>query len=203
MSADPSDTLSSVHDSLEGRTPPDPALVREFERAIVSHRGRMFAVCNRIVRNDQLAEEITNEALLIAYRKLATFERRGSLSTWLCGIAKHLAMNAVRKKGELLTEDGVVESEDPARGPLRSLSSAERRRVVLDALSELPSQEQDIVFLRYIENLPHEAIEGALGLDDSVSVRAVLQRAKNHLRKKVSARLEQMGHGLSFVGTRE
>lgn len=183
------------------RVPPDPRIVAEFDALVRRSHERIFRMCNRILRNDEVAREVAQDALETAYRKLAEFDQRSSLSTWICGIARNLALNKVRRRGELLAEDGVIEAADPSAGVLRVLSRAERTHVVHQASqASLTPLEQEVVHLRYVENLPYEVIAAELELAGGrKEVHAVMERAKRHLRKELPRRLALLGRGMSFV----
>jgi RNA polymerase sigma-70 factor, ECF subfamily len=198
-----SDSLLRTREAIERGTL-DPALKAEFEQTIRAHSGRIFRTCLRVVRNEQRAEELTQEALIVALSKLGSFSGRSTLSTWLCGIAKHLALNEVRKKGELLSEDGILEDREDvdALSALRQLSRLEREQVITDSASaSLDPQEQEIVYLRYVENLPYDTIESLLALEPDNRPRGALQRIKRKMKKDLQRRLEDLGHGLSFIRT--
>jgi RNA polymerase sigma-70 factor, ECF subfamily len=207
MSEDSTDegTVSHTRDVVEGRAAPDPKLLAELVLLVRKHRSRIYNVCYGITRQPQLSDELTNDALVIALQKLPTFDGRSKLSTWVCGIAKFHTLNQVRKMGELLTEDGVVEPADEGSSVLKDLSRAERIAVVREvARSCLDAVEQEGVDLRYVENLPYEAIAGCMGLaGGSEDVRALLVRAKRKLRPAMRERLKQLDHSMSFIRTRD
>lgn len=202
---DLSELASSV---LEGRQPVDPALRAEFERLIATSVERVRAACRQHVRDPQRAEELAQEALLVAYRKLPEYEGRSKLSTWVIGIAKNLARNEARKRGELLTEDGVLDTGDEAISALRSLSRAEREQAVTEASACLDPVEQEAVYLRYVEGLPRDEIDTLLGDELAArgfaksGTRGLLQSCKRKLQDSMKTWLEDHGHGTSFLRTR-
>ena len=60
-------------------------------------------------------------------------------------------------------------------------------------------QAQEAVALRYVEHLPVDEITSLLGLTDKSGARGVLQRCKRKLKRELSRRLAELGHGTSFV----
>jgi RNA polymerase sigma-70 factor, ECF subfamily len=204
LSAADDSAITHTRDAIEGRAALDPTVLAEFEAMIRQHAARIYAVCLRIVRDPELARDVQQDALLTAYRKLPEFEGRSSLSTWMCGIARHTAMNRVRKREELLAEDGLVDPVSPDAGVLKALSRAEREQLVRDAAAAcLDAAEQDAVHLRYAESLPYDAIAGCLGLGGANDVRVLLQRSSRRLKSELSRRLGDLGHSMSFVRTRD
>lgn len=198
---DAADSVRRTCEAVERGTL-DPELLAEFERTIRGHRSKIFSVCYRVVRDAQRAEELTQDTLLVALSKLGSFRGASTLSTWLCGIATNLAFNAVRKKGELLLEDGIlggVEPEDrDTVTALRSLSRQERAHVLKSAAAEcLNPREQDILYMRCVENLPYETIDALLGLAPDEG-RVALQRSKRRLKPELLRRASALGHGPSF-----
>ncbi|MEZ4318317.1 MAG: sigma-70 family RNA polymerase sigma factor [Myxococcota bacterium] len=178
------------------------ALERDFEELAARHRDRLFRVCLRVVGDRERAEELTQDALLTAFRKLGEYEGRSSFGTWVCGIGKHLALNDVRRRREFLTEDGVLDAEDPGLVALRGLRRQEREELLRQASTELlDPMEQEVVYLRYAEQMPRSRIAELLELGDENEVRVTLQRCKRRLEKGLRARLEQLGHGTSFIRT--
>ena len=61
--------------------------------------------------------------------------------------------------------------------------------------------EQEVVYLRYSEQMSRSTIAEVLGLSDDNEVRVMLQRCKRRLEKGLRQRLEQLGHGTSFIRT--
>lgn len=176
---------------------------RDFGAITEKHRARVVALCRRIVGNDQLAQDVAQDAFALAYQKLDTFEGRSTISTWLFGIARLTAMGVVRRKQEALTDDGIVDLSDPGVSTLKELGREERDALIRAAAEAcLEPLEQEIAHLRYVENLPRERIGAMLGLGDAEAVRAHLVRIKRRMQKAVRERLVLLGHGTSFLRTR-
>ncbi len=170
----------------------------DLDRLFDAHRARVRALCLRMTGDPARADDLVQETLLVAYRRLPEFHGGARFGTWIYGIARNLCLNAVRKKSDLLTEDGVIEAGDPRDGVWRALRREERAALIREAASALDSEEQEAVHLRYVEGLPLPRIDAILGLTGS-GARAVLQRSKRKLRAEVIRRLEEMGHGRSFL----
>lgn len=175
----------------------------EFDRLAERHAAEVYAVCRRIVRDPERAQELAQDAWVTAAERLASFEGRSRFSTWVCGIAKLHCMNAVRKREDLLSEDGLVDPADPLDGSvLKSLSRAERQQLVREAaVAVLDELEQEAVYLRYEEMLPREEIAQILGLTQASGARGLLQRCSRKLRPELKRRIAELGRGMSFVRT--
>ena len=181
----------------EGTPVPD-ALMREIDDLFAKAQPQVFFVCRRIVGDDERALDIAQDALLTGYRKLHTFRGEGQLSTWLYGIAKGLSLNAIRRRRDLLTEDGVVEQQAEELGTLSKLRREEREALFQAAASELSELEQEAIYLRYVEEMPQERITEVLGITQSSGARGVLQACRRKLGRALRARLQELGHGSSF-----
>lgn len=179
---------------------PSPSLAAELDRLFDAHRDRVRRLCLRLTGDPQRADELVQETLLVAWRRLPEFHGGARFSTWIYGIARNLCLNAVRKRSELLTEDGVVEANDPAADALRRLQRGERERLVREAAAALDPQEQEAVHLRYVLGLPLDRIDELLGLRGS-GARGLLQRCRRKLGREVARRLAELGHGRSFLYT--
>jgi RNA polymerase sigma-70 factor (ECF subfamily) len=176
-------------------------LQRDIDAMFAEHEGRVYAHCYRRVRDEQRARELAQDVLLIAYQKLDDYEPPNKFSTWLYGIARNVCMRAMARRRELLADDGLIEPSDPARPVLRHLLAHERERVVTDAMSALGPDEQEAVYLRYVQELPYEEIDRLMKLDSASGARGLLQRCSRHLRRELPLRIRALGHGSSFVRT--
>lgn len=184
---------------MAGTLPPDPTLAKTLDRLFAAHQDRVYAVCLRIVGDQEKARELAQDTLLTAYEKLPTFRGDCKFSVWLYGIARFLCFNAVRRRGELLVEDEVLNKTDPRTGALTQLRQQERELLLIRAMSVLTSEEQEAVHLRYVEHMPQDRISQVLDLDSSSGARGLLQRCRRKLRRELYRRLEEMGHGSSFI----
>ena len=177
------------------------ALQRDVDELFGQHEGRVYAQCYRRVRDEQRARELAQDVLLIAFQKLDEYEGRGKFSTWLYGIARNVCMRSMERRRELFAEDELIEPADPARTVLRHLLAHERERVVTDAMSALGPDEQEAVYLRYVQELSYEEIDRVMKLDTSSGARGLLQRCSRHLKQELPLRIRALGHGSSFIRT--
>ncbi|MEZ4319876.1 MAG: sigma-70 family RNA polymerase sigma factor [Myxococcota bacterium] len=186
---------------VDASTPPDRVqhLLDQVDRLFADHQDLVYATCLRYVGRPELARDLAQDALLKAYRKLPTFRGESKFSTWLVAIARYECLNALRKAGDQLTVDGIVEASDAAGSVLASLRRREREILLQQAAAAvLDPEEQQAVWLRYGEGLPLERIEAVLHLEGASGVRGVLQRCKRKLQRELRRRLEELGQGSSL-----
>lgn len=173
-------------------------LKRRVEQLFSDAQPRVYAICRKLVGDPERAREICQDSMLIGLRKLDNYRGEGRLSTWLYGIARGEALNAIRRKSETLTDDGVLEMGDPALSVLSSFRREERETVLRKAAASLPELERRAIHLRYVEGVPQERITEILGLDNASGARGLLQKSRRHLERALREALEELGHGSSF-----
>ncbi len=160
----------------------------------------VYAVCMKFVGEPERARELAQDTLLVAWGKLEQYDGRCRFSTWLYGIARNLSFNAIRRHGELLTADGVLEEGEAGTTVLLGLLQEERESLLTAAAAAVLSPiEQEAIHLRYVENLPQDRITELLALQQSTGARGLLQRCRRKLDRELRRRLAEMGRGSSFI----
>ena len=174
-----------------------------FKTIVETHQRRVINVAYRLLRNREDAEDVAQETFLRVYLSAKSYKPKAELSTYLYTIATNLALNRLRKKKRLrwfsldqLEEDeetgfGQEAPADPADRPDESLERAEREVVVRRALDALPPAQKTAVVLSRYEGLSYKQIAEVMGLSVS-AVESKLHRAKQTLRKKLSAYFEEL-----------
>jgi RNA polymerase sigma factor (sigma-70 family) len=127
-----------------GDTHATEAFVARFQR-------RVFGLARAITRDDGLAEDVAQEALLRAWRHASAYDpRRGSVVTWLLTITRNLAIDQLRVRRPTAVDPAVVlATVAPAPGPGPSetaevMHDVERLR---EALASLPVDQQRAIVL--------------------------------------------------------
>jgi RNA polymerase sigma-70 factor (ECF subfamily) len=192
--------IQAVIGAMNGTAPADPALVDKLDGLFAAQQPRIYRLCLRMVGDPERAQELAQDAMLTAYRSLPGYRGDSTFSTWLYGIARNLCLNSIRRRGELLSADGVIEVGDPGRSALSELRLHERE-ALLTAASQavLDPLEQEAVYLRYVEGMPQDRITEVLGIEDKSGARGILQRCRRKLQREIRARLALLGHGSSFI----
>ena len=158
-----------------------------FEELVRRHQRRVYAVARRIVRAHDVADDVSQEAFVRAWRSLDRFEAGRPFAPWVCRIAANLAINHVRSPRA--REDGLPEghAETPARdaGPLGSVLDAEAGRALDAAVAALPAEQRAVFVLRSVEEMSYEAIAEALSLSPG-TVMSRLFRAREKLARALA-----------------
>lgn len=122
------------------------AFVRRFER-------RVFGLAVSVTRDRGLAEDVSQEAFLRAWKAAGTYDvRRGSVLTWLLTITRNLAIDAVRARRATPTDDAVLDNliattlRDPSGDVDHQLDAAQS----VQHLRELPPEQARAVVLAVV-----------------------------------------------------
>jgi RNA polymerase sigma-70 factor (ECF subfamily) len=153
-----------------------------FEEIVRLYQRRVYGVALRIVRAHDVADDVTQEAFLRAWRSLERFDLGRPFGPWVCRIAANLAVNHVRSPRA--REEGLPEAHAETRsrepGPLGALLDAEGARVLEAALAELPQEQRAVLVLRAVEELSYAEIAESLGISAG-TVMSRLYRARERL----------------------
>jgi RNA polymerase sigma-70 factor (ECF subfamily) len=167
-----------------------------FELLIRRHDQRVYRAARSIVRNEQDAEDITQETYLRAFQHLGDFQGRAKFSTWLLRIAIHEALARYRENAcfEDLDELEQTQVATTALGgsPERSAAREEVRDLLQQAIDELPPTLRTVLILREIEGMSTAEAAEALELTEN-NLKVRLHRAKAILREKLAARAGEEG----------
>jgi RNA polymerase sigma-70 factor (ECF subfamily) len=114
------------------------------------HSARIYRFILRLTRRESLAEELLNEVFIEAWRQAGKFEGRSQVSTWLLGIARYKALNAMRlRQDEALNEDALAQIEDPADSAEAIVEQADRASHLRRCLGQLSPAHREIIDLVY------------------------------------------------------
>ncbi|HEX7569842.1 MAG TPA: sigma-70 family RNA polymerase sigma factor [Verrucomicrobiae bacterium] len=187
---------------------PDAELVRlakagelaAFEALTSRHEQRVFALAMRMLRQQQDAEDVTQQTFLSVLENLAGFRGEASFSTWVLRIASHAALKIIRKRKGLnpvsldeATEDSESLNSIPhpefiadwRQSPELLVERNETRRLLDDALARLDEKHRLVFLLRDVEGLSIQETAGALDLSEA-NVKVRLLRARLQLREELT-----------------
>jgi RNA polymerase sigma-70 factor (ECF subfamily) len=168
-----------------------------FAQLVEANQRAVYNLALRMLNDPQEAEDVLQETFLSAYKALPGFEGRSSLSTWLYRIASNASLMRLRKKRpETTSIDEPLELEegeslprqfvDWSSVPEDELLNGESRRMMDEAVAELPEGLRIVFVLRDIEGLSTQEAGEVLELSEA-AVKTRLHRARLALREKLSA----------------
>jgi RNA polymerase sigma-70 factor (ECF subfamily) len=188
--------------------------VRDGETALYEilmrrYNQRLYRVARAILRDDEEAEDVMQDAYVRAYQHLDQYAGRAPFSTWLTRIAVHeaLARLRVRNRKQPLDEspdDGEFNMNltDISLNPEQSVSNAETGRLLEEAILNLPDHYRSVLMLRDVEELSTAETAETLGLTE-LNVKVRLHRGRALVRKWLFARVGANAQGtFRFMGVR-
>ncbi|MDX2053932.1 MAG: sigma-70 family RNA polymerase sigma factor [Polyangiaceae bacterium] len=168
-----------------------------FRSLIERYQGRAHAIALGLVRDEQSAQEIVQEAFLRVYRGLSRFNGSSSFFTWLYRIVSNLSIDLMRKplRRETSFEEGMESSLERfpqlfggSRGgdPWEILRRQEISHRVQEALDELPAYHRSAIVLRELHGLSYEEIAEATHVSKG-TVMSRLFHARQKLQRSLSS----------------
>lgn len=173
--------------------------VAAFRQLVERHQRRAFAIALALVRDENDARELVQDAFLRVFKGLQSFQGGSSFFTWLYRIITNLSIDLIRKPGRQLADidetrfDGEdaqeadfpllsrVDGSDPVDVVRRS-EIAQRLQTALDAL---PPYHRGVIVMREIEGLSYEEMAQAMGVSKG-TIMSRLFHARQKLQKALS-----------------
>ena len=160
-----------------------------FERLYQLHSRRVYSLCLRMVGNTAEAEDLTQEAFLQLFRKIATFRGESAFSTWLHRLAVNVVLMKLRKKsGKETSLEQVTEPDEESGTPRRDFGALDLRlsgsldRVNLQrAVGQLPPGYKAVFVLHDVQGYEHNEIAQMMSCSIGNS-KSQLHKARMRLR---------------------
>jgi len=152
------------------------------------HKRRVYSLCLRMTGNTAEAEDLTQEAFMQLFRKIATFRGESAFSTWLHRLTVNIVLMHLRKKGlpEVSLEETLEPQED---GPKKDVGARDNvlagciDRVNLQrSIESLPPGYRLVFVLHDVEGYEHNEIAGMMGCSVGNS-KSQLHKARMKLRE--------------------
>ncbi|NUP06431.1 MAG: sigma-70 family RNA polymerase sigma factor [Polyangiaceae bacterium] len=176
-----------------------------FRKLVDRHHRRAFAIAVGLVRDENDAREIVQEAFLRVYRGLATFEGGSSFFTWLYRIVTNLSIDLMRKPGRRAAElDESRNISEESEGELALVSRIDgadpvdvvRRKEmagrIQSALDALPPYHRAVILMREVEGLSYEEMAEAMGVSKG-TIMSRLFHARQKMQKALADVYEELG----------
>jgi RNA polymerase sigma-70 factor, ECF subfamily len=168
----------------------------EAFRYIVEKYQKLVLNCSyKFLRNQESAEDLTQEVFLEVFESIHSFRAESQLSTWIYRIAVTKSLNhlkSLKRKKRLALVVSLfsgADSEDrlaapDTQSPERELENQERAQILNDALEKLPENQRIAFTLSKYKEMSYEEISLIMGTSIS-SVESLLHRAKANLQKNL------------------
>ena len=159
----------------------DPALVRAaqqgdmgaFEELVARHRDKIFARAYSMMRNEEEAIDLSQEAWVKGWQRLRQFQGEASFGTWMTRIVINLCLDQLRRQKrhrtesleEMNEESGGVERQMPVviANPTIGLERAELRQRIDRALGQLSYEHRTVLVLHEFEEMEYKEIARTMG----------------------------------------
>ncbi|MCU1348524.1 MAG: polymerase sigma-54 factor RpoN [Acidobacteria bacterium] len=162
-----------------------------FEILMRRHNQRIYRAVRAILRADEDAEDVMQEAYLSAYQHLHQFEGRALFSTWLTRIAVNAALARRGRRGRTAgtgkDESMMALVESQAPDPEQDALASELRVVMEREVAALPDAFRAVLVLREVEGLSTSETAEVLGISEDL-VKTRLHRARTTLRDRLDHR---------------
>ncbi len=210
----PAPSASNTKEARAKEAQEDRALVervqagdREAFRSLVQrHQRRAFAIAMALVRDENDANELVQDAFLRVYKNLGNFQGQSSFFTWLYRIITNLSIDLIRKPGRQLAElnDGRHDAEEVneefpflSRIDGADPSDVVRRQEIASrlktALEALPEYHRGVILMREVEGLSYEEMAEAMGVSKGTIMSRLFHARQKLQRALVDCYKEQVG----------
>jgi RNA polymerase sigma-70 factor (ECF subfamily) len=184
---------------------PDDALVQAartgdmvaFEELVNRHRDKIYARAYTMMRNEDEALDLSQEAWVKGWQRLVQFQGESSFTTWMTRIVINLCLDQLRKKKrqraesieELDEESGGVERQMPVVtvNPTERLERGELRARIDEALGKLSEAHRTVLVLHEFEHMEYKNIAKTM----ECSIGTVMSRLF-YARRKMAALLQDL-----------
>jgi RNA polymerase sigma-70 factor, ECF subfamily len=161
--------------------------VDAFAALFHANKTKIYALCLRMTSNTAEAEDLTQEAFLLAFRKLGTFRGDSALSTWLYRVAMNTVLMHLRKRSMRVRDVSLDELNDQET-PKREHGEADARLVstidriaLMRAIKALPNGYRTVFLLHEVEGYEHQEIARILRCSIG-NTKSQLHKAKAKMR---------------------
>jgi RNA polymerase sigma-70 factor (ECF subfamily) len=183
----------------------DAALVKDaqkgdmaaFEELVARHRDKLYARAFSMMRNEEEAIDLSQEAWVKGWQRLNQFKGDSSFATWMTRIVINLCLDQLRKNKrhraesieEMDEESGGVERQMPAIvvNPTERLERGELRQRIDRALGQLSEEHRTVLTLHEFEEMEYKEIAKTVGC----SIGTVMSRLF-YARRKLAALLTDL-----------
>ena len=167
---------------------------RAFDLLVLKYQSRLVSIAFKYVKEIQLAEDISQEAFIKAYKAIDSFREESAFYTWLYRITANTAKNYLVSKGRRressISELSTLESEEQFiiashDSPDEILLAQELRNTLFNAVSSLPEDTRTALSLREFEGLNYEEIANIMNCPVG-TVRSRIFRGREALEDLIS-----------------
>lgn len=167
------------------------------EDLFARHHGEIYAYLIRMLRDPELAADLTQDAFIKAYRAYDSLEKPENARAWLYQIAHRVALDHIRRQKIVRFLPWTGESRGAVPSAEHLVMEAHLSGDLQRALERIPERQRAALLLAELHDLTGLELAAALGVSH-VAARALLTRARESLRQALAAeRASEAEHGMA------
>ena len=160
----------------------------EFERQVLPHLDAAYNLARFLMRNDQDAEDVVQDAAVRAFRFFESFRGENSRA-WFLSIVRNTAFTALKRNrmddDALSFDEQLHDAQEPSVDPGVALDRAQDRQAVRAAIEQLPAEFREAITLRELEGMSYKEIADVAGVPIG-TIMSRLARARRQLQLLLS-----------------
>lgn len=171
---------------------------RAYDELVSRYKGRLYSFILRMVKDPDLAEELTQETLIRVYIHAGKYREIARFSTWVFTIATNLVRNKMRQRSRRPWTVSLNPAPDDDEMPIdpaderadasEEIQRAELAELINEATAKIPEKYRVPFLLREVDQLSYEEIQQVTGLKLG-TVRSRINRARNRFRQLIKPML--------------
>lgn len=144
------------------------------------HADHLLVYLRAIVRDKSMVDDVFQETMMVAWRRLGDFDKSRSFGAWVRGIGSRVAMDHAGRRRMPASDPAIlqeIEAHSVAFDGDHSISFQSRLQALDDCLEKLPSDYSQAVHMVYTAQLPLRTIANNLALSEE-AIKKRIQRAR-------------------------
>jgi RNA polymerase sigma factor (sigma-70 family) len=134
-----------------------------FNQVVEEYSRKVYALCFRVLRDEEDARDMTQEIFVRVYSKRRSFKGRSSIYTWIYRIALNMCLSHMNKRKVRVIPLEDVEPVLAAKEAATTDGSVELRRQVAGALESLPPKQRAVFSMRFYDKMSFKEIADVTG----------------------------------------
>lgn len=173
--------------------------VSSFEKLIIQYNRYVYNIAYRMMGNEEDAKDMSQEALIKAYKAIGNFKMESSFSTWLYRIVINTCKDELRKRKEqvLSLDEAIADNaslqdviSDDKANPILIYEQVELKATLKEALNKLSDDSKSVVILKDLMGYSYEEIGEILQIPIG-TVRSRLSRSRTSLKSILKIQLAE------------
>lgn len=172
---------------------------RAVEQLLRRHHDLVLAVCHRLCRNREDAEDAAQDSLIAIVKGLDRFDERSRFSTWVYRVTTNCCLDELRRRRrrpDPVDGDRIPEVASPEPGPEHRAELGDDRRRLTAELDRLPEEFRVPLVLRDVADLDYATIGGILEIPPG-TVRSRIARGRARLAQALGAGNQDVGRDVT------